>query len=83
MDATQQLATITSTDPYEHLRQNGVAMGTRYMEVTRTCLEVSFAGMLEDSGDGRDSWYMPFKTLVMGRIKIERGLMPFRNGEAG
>jgi hypothetical protein len=49
----------------------GVAMGTRYMEATRTCLEGGFTGESGDEGDWADTcYYMSFKRLVMDRIKL-------------
>lgn len=48
----------------------GVAMGTRYMEATRTCLEGGIAGKSGDSGDRRDALYMSFKSLVMDQIPL-------------
>ena len=50
--------------------QLGVAMGKRYMEATKTCLEGGFAGRLGDLGDGRDTCYISFKNRVMDRIPL-------------
>ena len=47
-----------------------IAMGTGFMEATRTCLEGGFVGRSRDLGTEWDALYLSFKSLVMDRIPL-------------
>ncbi|KAH7117524.1 kinase domain-containing protein [Dactylonectria macrodidyma] len=48
----------------------GIAMGRRYMEATRACLEGGFARPLEDSKDNANVHFIYFKSLVIDQIPL-------------
>jgi serine/threonine protein kinase len=78
------LCTITKSDRFQGLSNEQfrreiiarmipelrIAMGTRFMEATRACLEGGFVGRSGDLASEGDTWYMSFKSLVMDRIPL-------------